>query len=102
MPLRLQKNKNPALRGFLLKGARGKGLPGILLRWAYEMGHSVETHTVPWYVLCFTLVAGIGLAYEFRELAATPSEAGWSALAIAFVFGPSGQDCGGIHAEKLL
>ena len=24
------------------------------------------------------------------------------ALAVAFVFGPSGQDCGGIHAGKLL
>lgn len=34
--------------------------------------------------------------------AATPSEAGRCALAVAFVFGPGGQDCGGVHVGKLL
>ena len=43
-----------------------------------------------------------GIALHNRGWAAAPSEAGWSALAVAFVFGPSGQDCGGIHGGKLL
>ncbi|WP_287877896.1 hypothetical protein, partial [Acidovorax sp.] len=34
--------------------------------------------------------------------AATPSKAGRCAFAVAFVFGPGGQDCGGIHTGKLL
>jgi len=36
------------------------------------------------------------------EAAAPPSAAGGGALAVAFVFGPGGQDCGGIHTGKLL
>ena len=34
--------------------------------------------------------------------AATPSVAGRGALAVAFVFGPGGHDCCGIHTGKLL
>ena len=55
-------------------------------------------------VLDFLLVGVLrgGIVAHNRGWAAAPSEAGRSALAVAFVFGPSGQDCGGIHGGKLL
>jgi len=67
------------------------------MKWAIRQKHNPYLGT-----LCASILR---LALDGRskwELATTPSEAGGSALAIAFVFGPSGQDCGGIHAGKLL
>ena len=67
------------------------------------MNPAVEALAVPGYVACVTAVVDIGRAFfEWGDGLAAPSEAGRCALAIAFVFGPSGQDCGGIHAGKLL
>jgi len=45
---------------------------------------------------------GIVVDVHNSAWAAAVSEAGGGALAVAFVFGPGGQDSGGVHAGKLL